>query len=319
MALIQNIATKEMIYLNTQHTFGRNQYNVNTYLPELDISQLHAIITWKGNSWYLFDQSRNGTLVNGKFVNNNALALTKGTKIQFGEEKTTEWEVLDCKEPNSYLQSIVDLNKIIELTSSHVFPNEENPAVFIYPSNGIWKLEKNGKIKNLSANLKYSINNEDFIFIENKMLEDTMDMGFGMTEAYFQFILSSDEEHIRLKLITKNQEIDLGERVHNYILLALARKKLLDNDAGYVVNDQGWMAIDDLLEELSKELNKDIDIYYLNLKIHRIRKLILDVKHYGSLFSNIIERRPREIRFSHPFFQILKEEKSIGEILSHSA
>lgn len=319
MATLQNTVTKEIIYLNTQHTFGRNRHNVNTYLPELDISQIHAVITWKGNSWYLFDQSRNGTLINGAFINNKALQLSEGSKIQFGEEKTTEWKVLNCNKPSSYLKSLTDPNKIIELTSSHAFPDNENPSLFIYPSDNEWKLEENGKIENLTANLKYTIDNEEFIFIENKTLEDTMDMGFGATEAYFQFILSSDEEHIRLKLITKNQEIDLGERVHNYILLALARKKLQDNDAGYVIADQGWLTIDDLLDELSKELNKDIDIYYLNLKIHRIRKLILDIKHYGSLFSNIIERRPGEIRFSHPYFQILKEEKSVGEILSHSA
>lgn len=315
MATLQNSITKEKIYLNTQHTFGRNQHSSNTYIPELDISQLHAIISWKGNAWYIYDQSRNGTLVNGKFINNTSLQISNNTKIQFGEEKTTEWEVLDCSPPTSYLKSLQNPNNIIKLKSSHAFPNEETPNVFIYPSKDIWRFEENGNTQDLISNTVYSIDGEEYLFIENKAMEETMDMGFSPDDAFFQFTLSSDEEHIHLKLITKNQEIDLGERVHNYILLALVRKKLIDRDTGYTINDQGWISVDDLLEDLSKEFNKEIDIYYLNLKIHRIRKLLLDIKSYGHLFSNIMERRPGEIRFSHPYFQIIKEEKCIGEIL----
>lgn len=315
MSTLQNTVTKEIICLNTQHTFGRNKHSSNTFISELDISQLHAVISWKGNAWYIYDQSRNGTLVNGKFINNSSLQISIGTKIQFGEKRTTEWEVLDCNSPTSYLKSIQKPYTIIELRSSHAFPNEETPNTFIYPSNEIWKLEKNGKTEDLITNTTYSINGEDYLFIENKAIEDTMDMGFSTSEAFFQFILSSDEEHIKLQLITKNQKIDLGERVHNYILLALVRKKLEDHIAEYVIDDQGWLDVNLLLEDLSKELNKDIDIYYLNLKIHRIRKLLLDIKSYGHLFSKIIERRPGEIRFSHPYFQIIKEEKCIGEIL----
>jgi len=315
MAILQNSITKEIICLNTQHTFGRNKHSSNTFIAELDISQLHAIISWKGNSWYIYDQSRNGTLINGKFINNTTLKISDGTKIQFGEKKTTEWEVLDCNPPTSYLKSIQNTNNIIELKSSHAFPDEKTPNAFIYPSNEIWKLEENGKTKDLITDTVYSINGKEYLFIENKAMEETMDMGFSPDAAFFQFTLSSDEEHIKLKLITKNQEIDLGERVHNYILLALVRKKLEDYNAEYVTDDQGWIDVNLLLEDLSKELNKDIDIYYLNLKIHRIRKLLLDIKSYGHLFSNIIERRPGDIRFSHPYFQIIKEEKCIGEIL----
>lgn len=314
MANLQNLITKEIVYLTAQHSFGRNAHICNTSLSEIDISQLHAIIAWKSNAWYLNDQSRNGTLVDGKFINNNSLKINTGNVIQFGSNEITQWKVIDTKPPSSYLKSLDKPNKIVELVSSHAFPNEENPNTFIYPVNDIWTIEKEGVSEKMNSYSSYTINGEKHLFIENRTIEDTMDMGFSTNDAFFEFTLSSDEEHIHISLITKNQTIDLGERIHNYILLALVRKKLSDNKAEYKEPDQGWMDVNDLLEELSKELNKEIDIYYLNLKIHRIRKLMLDIKSYGHLFSNIIERRPGEIRFSHPYFKIIKEEKIIGEI-----
>ncbi len=315
MATIQNTATKQLIYLNNQHTFGRNQQTSNTYLSGPDISQFHALILWKNNSWHLQDQSRNGTLINGKFLNNATIAIKKDTNIKFGEDPSASWTVLDCLPPNSYLKALDGSEEIIELDSYYTFPNEKNPEYSIYQSGEGWKLEQQEIIKDLTPNQQYLLNNKSYAFFENKSLEDTMDMGFQSSDAYFQFILSADEEHINLKLIIKNKKIDLGERVHNYILLALARKRYNDFKMGYTSIDQGWFMVEELLEELSKELNKEIDIYYVNLNIHRVRKLLLNIKPYGNLFSNIIERRPKLLRFSHPYFQIIKEEKSIGEIL----
>lgn len=60
MAIIKNKSTGEIVYLNTQHTFGRNRNIVNTYLTEKDISQSHALVSWRGSHWYLQDHSRNG-------------------------------------------------------------------------------------------------------------------------------------------------------------------------------------------------------------------------------------------------------------------
>lgn len=316
MAIIKNIRTQEIIYLNTQHTFGRNRHTSNTYLSEQDISQSHALISWKGSHWYIQDHSRNGTLVNGEYINHATVKLSKGSKIQFGEQETTQWEMINLDSPSSYLKSLEDPNKIIELTSCHAFPDDEKPEVLIYPGDATWKLEKNGEALDLVQGEVYDVDNEKYVFVENNILEDTMDNGHVVNNAYFQFTLSSDEEHIRIKIITQNQELDLGERVHNYILLALARKRLIDVKIDHVLGDQGWITIDDLLKDMSREFGKELDVYYLNLKIYRLRKLLLETKPYGYLFSNIIERRYGEIRLAHRYFQILKEEECIGEVLA---
>ncbi|WP_062052663.1 FHA domain-containing protein [Aquimarina longa] len=316
MAIIKNSQTEEVIYLNTQHTFGRNRHTANTYLSEQDISQSHALIFWKGNDWYVQDYSRNGTLINGKYINHTTVKLLENHKIQFGEQKSTQWEVINLSPPKSYLKPLESKGLVIELASYHAFPNEKSPDVFIYPAEGVWKLETKENVLDLVHDTTYKINGEEYTYIENRILEDTMDNGYVVNNAYFQFLLSSDEEHIRVKIIIENQELDLGERVHNYILLALARKRLADVRMGCVFNDQGWITIDELLEDMSKEFGKELDTYYLNLKIYRIRKLLMDTKPYGYLFSNIIERRHGEMRFSHRYFQILKEEECVGEILA---
>ncbi|WP_025743980.1 FHA domain-containing protein [Aquimarina pacifica] len=316
MAIIKNNRTGEIVYLNTQHTFGRNRNIANTYLSGQDISQSHALISWRGSDWYLQDYSRNGTLVNGEYINNTTIKLSKGNTIQFGEQETALWKLVDVGSPSSYLRPINLNEEIIELNSCYAFPNEEKPEALIYPEDDAWKIEKEGVATKLTHNNIYTINNKEYTFVENNVLEDTMDNGHIVNNAYYQFTLSSDEEHIHIKIITQNQAVDLGERVHNYMLLALARKKLDDAQNELVDADQGWMTIDDLLEDMSKEFRKELDVYYLNLKIYRLRKLLIETKPYGYLFSNIIERRSGEIRFAHPFFKIIKEEACIGEVLA---
>lgn len=316
MAIIKNKTSGAHIYLNSQHTFGRNRHTANTHIPESDISQSHALISWKGSNWYLQDHSRNGTLVNGEYQNNTTVKLTKGNNIQFGEQEATLWEFIDDNPPSSYFKPLEHEDTIIEVNECLAFPNEEQPEILIYPENGIWKLEKEGVPTPLAHQQTYTINNKEYVFVENKILEDTMDNGYVVNNAYFQFILSSDEEHIRIKIIIEHRELDLGERVHNYMLLALARKRLRDLPLNYVFDDQGWVAMDDLIEDVSKEFGKEIDAYYLNLTIYRLRKLLMQTKPYGYLFSNIIERRHGELRFAHRYFQILKEEKCIGQVLA---
>ncbi|PON13428.1 hypothetical protein C2W62_34405 [Candidatus Entotheonella serta] len=88
------------------------------------------------------------------------------------------------------------------------------------------------------------------------------------TDIAFHFDVSLDEEHILLKLIQGDTKLDLGERVHHYLLLTLARQRLDDIRHQVDVNEQGWLD----LEALSQMLN--LDPAHLNIQIHRARKQI---------------------------------------------
>ncbi len=315
MGKIKNVTTDEVVYLYARHTFGRNHFIVNTPAPGADVSQSHAKIIWKSDGWYLHDLSRNGTLINSNFINHQVVKLLTGNKIYFGEHEDAAWEVLDLSPPSSFLTPVNQETQLIELDSCLALPSEEQPEVLLYPENQGWKLDKNGDILDLIHNQIYNIQNINYKYVSNEIFDETIDNGVLTKNAFFQFSLSADEEHIRIKIITQGHELDLGERVHNYLLLALARKKLDDVEAGCVSDDQGWIAIDDLLADLSKEFRKPVDVFNLNLQIHRLRKLLMDTKPYGYLFCNVIQRRIGEIRLAHPYFQIMKEDECVGELL----
>jgi len=65
--------------------------------------------------------------------------------------------------------------------------------------------------------------------------------------------------------------------------------------------------MDDLYEALSKELLKEVDAYYINTLIHRLRKNLINLPPYGFLFANIVERKKGKLRFGLPNFEIEKE------------
>ena len=63
---------------------------------------------------------------------------------------------------------------------------------------------------------------------------------------------------------------------------------------------------------------KDIDQYYVNVQLYRIRKKLVQLKPFGYLFSGVVERRPGELRFADNPFQIRKENRVVGEMMTYS-
>ncbi len=316
MGLIKKNESGETVLLNSHHLFGRNKHSTNTFIPDSDVTRSHATIFWKCRDWYIRDHSRNGTLVNSKYVHNSTVKLSLGDKIQFAKNESTKWILKDISNPKSYLKSLTYKNKTLLLATGLSLPNDENPELSVYfDKDNKWIAELEGRTFSLEHGTIFHFNNEEWMFIENIGMDETLDHGHVINQAYFQFNLSADEERINVKIVTTDLKMDLGERVHNYLLLVLARKKLNDIQAGYVYSDQGWIDVEELMENMGREFRKEIDEYILNLQIHRIRKQLIELEPYGYLFSNIIERRRGKIRFAHKFFQLFKEEQLVGEII----
>lgn len=317
MAVLKNNTLGDIVVLNTHHVFGRNQFTANTHIQENDVSKSHATIFWKCGIWYIKDHSRNGTLINGKYITHTTVKLSKGDTVQYGRSNTTKWEMVDDDTPSCYLKSLTYENKILSLSSCLELCNEEDLEITFYCTQDMkWKAEKGGKTIELFQGITLEFNNEEWMFIENSSLDETIDYRQIIDRAYFVFTLSADEENSHIKIVMNELELDLGTRVHNYLLLTLARQRLSDANLGYVFDDQGWVSLTDLTIDLTKEFGKEIDIYYVNLQIHRLRKFLIKLEPYGYLFSNVIERKNGKIRFVHRYFKIIKEGQAIGEILS---
>ncbi|MDI9311415.1 MAG: FHA domain-containing protein [Limnohabitans sp.] len=317
MAKIKNCQTNDTLLLYAQHVFGRNINICNTLISNKDVSRSHASIIWTNGEWLLHDHSRNGTLLNDQFIRKNSVGLKVGFKIRFGNIDNDEWEIIDLNPPTSYIQSKTVKEKLIVLDGCKAMPNEEQPDILFYKTpDATWVVETKDKLIDLKEEKKFVYNNEEWIFIENEALQETIDYGQAYEKSYFRFDLSSDEEDIVLSLNIQNQEYKLGKKSYNYILLALARKKLEDLKNKIQNDKQGWVSIEELEKDVSKELCHEVDSYYLNLQIYRIRKQLMDLRPFGYIFSNVIERKKGEIRFAFPNLKIFKHHNCIAEVMS---
>lgn len=309
MASMINAVTKELIVLTPYYAFGRNASIVHTYIPQQDVSQSHATIFWSREGWYLRDHSRNGTLIDNELLRQSIRKLSKKHQIRFGSTENTCWNIIDLKPPAPYLKSMHTAGRMMPL------PTATDARIYYSPHNG-WVYETDGRIMYLSDGSTLFFQNEEWLFVANGYLEETVDHQHLVSNTVFIFTLSSNEEHIRLQLkVSDDQLIDLGSRAHNYLLLALARKRLADHLLGQSPEEQGWISLEELIKDISKETQKDIDVYFINLQIFRLRKQLYEQLSFGQMFANVVERRMGEIRLGHPFFSISKGPEVQGSIL----
>lgn len=311
MAALQHISTSEVLLLSTQHTVGRSKANL-ICIPEKDISKTHATIFWDNSQWFLRDHSRNGTKVNGNMVHHTTVELNEGNQLQFGSNHGTTWTFVNANPPSSYLQAVNNPREVIELAFSSLYPNEEKPIISFYLSKTMqWEADNGETTEELEDGEQYKFDNKTWVFVENEPLEDTVDNFGVINRASLDCHLSPDEESVEVKLVINDLELTLGEHVYNYLILLLARKKRQDMKADFADEEQGWMFVEDLLHQLSKELVKEVDVYYFNIMIHRLRKHLKGLKPYGHLFSNIIERKRGKLRLNHSQIRILKSNQEI--------
>lgn len=103
------------------------------------------------------------------------------------------------------------------------------------------------------------------------------------------FAVSQDEEHTCLSIAYGSGLCQLGERVHHYPLLVLARLKLEDTQRGLEPANQGWVDFPRLASMVG------IDPAYLNIQIFRARRQIARaLPGVGTI--EIVERRRGQIR-----------------------
>jgi hypothetical protein len=313
MATLRNFVTGKQIVLRTCHIFGRNPFRSDTLLPGKDISQIHASIQWNGNRWEISDHSRNGILLDGRPPSNRKrIALAIGNRIQFGAAKDAIWDVGNLNAPRPVLVPLQKDAVPIELGPVNFLPDDSSPEMSIYVENtGQWVRDDNHEITMLKDGDIVDIGRSAWKFIWALNLESTLeikpDNSAGLGKMFLQFQVSLDEEHVHLTLSTEGREIDLGERVHHYCLLTLARQRLEDAKKGIDSNNQGWLD----LERLSKMIG--LDIPHLNIHIFRIRSQFAQALPDQYFRPNIIERRRGGARFGSFSFNIVRGSRIEGQ------
>ncbi len=298
MTKIINTNTEEQVILLIQHIFGRHPSTSHTVLINPDASRMHATILWNGEDWLLQDSSSNGTYVNGKPVlHGTKQRLRKGDLIHFASLLGDTWKMLDVSPPKSLLVPVTPGLKTIELAHLAVLPNEESPEITLYVSpNGHWVCESQSGISVLKTGDLVGCNGQTWRFIEAKASEETQFIESkelpNSPQVGIFFDVSQNEEHVSFKLKMDEQEYDLGQRNHHYLLLLLARKRIDDMQTGISVTEQGWVDKADLSKMLGQNEN------HINIQVYRLRKQLVDILPKSFSLPQAIERRTREIRFA---------------------
>jgi hypothetical protein len=301
MGTIINIKTGQSIFLKSHHVFGRNREKADTELKNRDVSQIHASVRWNGREWLLTDFSRNGTWIDGnRLIPGEKTRLKKKNIIRFSSFEDSEWRLADDNPPSNVIVPLKGNGRSIRLDRFHVLPSEAEPDISVYISQtGEWVCENEKGV--------YPLNNGDIINHDQGLwqffCDDPVDVTLSQKMAKdisFRFHVSSDEEHVFLKIQVDKQAVDLGERAHHYMLLTLARQRLKDAEEGVDQETQGWVETNRLADMLG------LDPSHLNIQIYRSRKQIDDALSELQNPPHVIERRFGGLRFGYPDFQIIR-------------
>jgi len=311
MGILKNLNTFEIFYLLTSHHIGRSLQN-DTQINDYCVSRQHAVIRWNESSWQLIDQSKNGSIVDGKIVCQTSINLEKGATIKFGNDESDVWELTDDSPPRSFFRCINEKNSFIELNKNTVLQDINNNTVSFFKSGETKWFEDNGsEIKELINGETYYLDHKEYSFINNEIFESTIDLNTILNHSYFLFNVSADEEIVDTSIVINQLNLKIGTRVYNHMLLRLVRQKIKDETHNVDSQHKGWMSIEEMLDFLGKELLLEVDNYYLNVQIYRFRKALVNLNPYGYLFYNVIERKKGKLRFNHRLYKIIKD----GELI----
>jgi hypothetical protein len=105
------------------------------------------------------------------------------------------------------------------------------------------------------------------------------------------FLVSQDEEHVRLELRVDASAVDLGERAHHQTLLLLARERRTDETKHIVSSEAGWRDVVSLVAMLG------LDPQHINTHLSRAQRQLAPLLEACALKLSVVERRRGQVRF----------------------
>jgi hypothetical protein len=302
LAILLDCSENQEITLHPQHIFGRRRGVVTTELSDDEISRVHATISWNGAYWLLQDTSTNGSYINGKHIQLDAKhRLSQGDEIHFGSLKTTCWRLLNIEAPKSMLvpqQSDQAGQENIALSNVVMLPSEEHPELILYQSlRGTWVYESADAIVELNDGDQIKVQDSVWFFVDATPMEQTKAIAENeeaaeTSKVEINFKVSQNEEHVSLMITVDDLAFDLGNRIHHYLLLLLARQRICDRETDFCDKEQGWIDKDQLCKIMGLEET------HINTQIYRFRKQIIEAMTSTNMQLQVIERRRGEIRFA---------------------
>jgi hypothetical protein len=303
MAVFRNKLDQRGTVLRPLHAFGRRPSACQTVLQAPDISQIHALVRWNRQAWEIVDQSRNGTTLNGeRLPNGRWTVLPPGAEVRLGMGEESVWIAEDLAPPVTCLFSGEGHGTPLPLSlRENLLPDANQPEANVYFHEGQWVHEHIDGIDRLTDGAMVRTAGSTWEFVLCDDLESTAVNTIATAspqpvDVALHFNVSQNEEHTSLNLVTGGKSVSLGERIHHYTLVTLARVRSQDAQRGLAPQSQGWIALDELSRMLGVEPS------YVNIQIFRAKHQILNALPAQPADAQLVERRRGDVRFgSFPF------------------
>lgn len=306
MAIFRNQLDGRRVMLRPMHAFGRRPSACQTVLQAPDVSQVHALVRWNRLAWEIVDQSRNGSTLDGeRLASGRWTALRAGAEVRLGQGEASAWIVDDLAPPATCLFPLDGSADARPLAlRENLLPDALQPELNIHFRDGRWLLEHIGGIEALQDGTPIHSAGREWEFVLCDDLESTAENPLPGAVPQpslltLRFHVSQDEEHTRLELVTEGgRSVSLGERIHHYTLVTLARLRAQDARRGVAPASQGWIGLEALARMLGVEPS------YLNIQIFRAKHQLSNAlpDHAGE--PPLVERRRGDVRFGGHRFEI---------------
>lgn len=265
-------------------------------LEHESVSWRHASLRWNGSAWELQDLgSLNGTFVDGRRIDaGKRVLLRTGDRVRFGEENP-QWLVVDADPPEAVAVAVDDGQRVVPEGGLIALPDAENPEVSIYRNaEGTWIAEGPDGAWHPERDEIVVAGGRAFRFEPGGMVHATTGpRPARMTplSIALEFTVSRNEEQVDIEIVHASQRVPLRARAHSYLLLTLARARMVDKEQPDLpVSSQGWVDQSRLLKMLATTPAQ------LALDIYRARRQFDGAGVLDS--AQVIERRAqsRELR-----------------------
>jgi hypothetical protein len=296
MGAIREMSTGRTRVLESDYVIGRTPApKCSLTLKEPYVSGVHAELRWTGQLWELKDRgSRNGTYLDGRRIEPGVPHIVEtGSKMGFGRVEQ-DWEMVDDSAPLAMVVPL-DGGEPVTLDGELIpLPSSDDPRATIYRTmEGSWLLEAPDEAPRPIAHMQnFEAVGRLWRFSHSDMSPSTLavsdlspGLGCEVRDLALFFSVSTDEEHVHLRVTCGDRDFDLGARQHNYLLLTLGRRRLAETTQGLPEASCGWIDQEDLSHDPSMASPQ------LNCHVFRIRQQFAKVGVLDA--AAIVERRPR--------------------------
>ncbi len=284
MAVLHHCASGRRAHLCSRHLVGRSSRS-DLILASSRVSAEHAVVSWS-EEWQVKDLgSRNGTFVNGvRLAPGERARLVVGARVSFADPDDP-WEVSDDHAPVPSAKS-ADGTRVLGTPGLLALPSAEQPLVTCFrDGQGRWLAETHLQRTAVVDGQTLDVSGTAWqLQLPEPLVATTSETHLELVKHTLLFQVSRDEEHVLATLTNPRATLELGTRVHHYLLLTLARHRLTDAGAGEPESAQGW--VDQVI--LAKELR--ISEALLHIHVHRARVQLAELGVRDA--ASIVERRP---------------------------